>query len=122
MNKVVHYLVHKPGTRAETSPKLPFTLMVQDEFQKKNINVHIQETSFEFGNEELAPFLQELGIEKDHFVCFDEIICKKFSTAFSKALIDMKDNVAALWIAIGAKPVVGSFSLNQLKKQEKMAR
>ena len=72
-NKVVHYLVHRPVREFGDSAKLPFTLVLEHEFEKKNIKVHVKETTFRFGIDKLNTFLKDNGIEKDHFVCFDEV-------------------------------------------------
>ena len=114
--KTVHYFVQRPDHLQDDCFKLPFTLMLEHEFKKRKINVKVRETTFKFGFSKVKPFLKEYGIEKDHIVCFDEIICKQYSRSFSKGLNKLKDNVAALWLAIGAKPVVGSFSINAIKK------
>ena len=122
MYRVVHYLIHKPDQDhpdIETSQnllELPFSLMLDHEFKKRNVSVQIQEVTFDSLKDPVPAFLKKYGIEKDHFVCFDEMICKKFSPIFSRALIEMKNNVAALWIAIGAKPVIGRFPMATFTK------
>ena len=60
--------------------------------------------------------MEKYGIKKDHFVCFDEVVCKRIDPTFPEALIEMKNNVAALWIALGAKPVIGRFSMAAFTK------
>ena len=121
MYRVVHYLIHKPDQDhpdIETSQnllELPFSLMLDHDFKKRNVRVQIQEVTFDPLKDPVPAFLKKYGIEKDHFVCFDEMICKKFSPIFSRALIEMKNNVAALWIAIGAKPVIGRFPMATFK-------
>ena len=81
--KVVHYFVHRPepDSAEESLTKLPFTLMLEHEF--KNINVQIKETTFKFGVDSLRKFLLENGIEQDHCICFDEVICSDYSNSFS---------------------------------------
>ena len=113
-NLVVHYLINRSDNGENLLSKLPFTLMVENEFKKTNILV--KETSFKFGVDDVEPFLRENGIESDHVVCFDEVICKNFSTSFIDGLKEMKDQVGALWVAIGAKPILGRFSVKALEK------
>ena len=60
--------------------------------------------------DQVEPFLRRHGIKKDHFVCFDEIVCQKYSQGFVDGLLELKDNVAALWLAIGGKSVTGRFA------------
>ena len=121
MYKVVHYLIHKADQEhsqieaSQNSLELPFSLMLEHEFRKRNIRAQIKEVTFDFLKDPVPAFLEKYGIEKDHFVCFHEMICKKFSPIFSRALIEMKNNVAALWIAIGAKPVIGRFPMATFK-------
>jgi hypothetical protein len=111
---VVHYLINRSDNGENNTSKLPFTLMVEHEFKK--MNVQVRETSFKFGVDEVEPFLRKYGIESDHVVCFDEVICEKYTKSFIDGLIDMKDNVGALWVAIGAKPILGRFSVKALEK------
>jgi len=99
---VVHYLINRSDNGQEEA-KLPFTLMVENEF--KNLKVKVKETSFKFGADNIETFLMENNIKKDDYVCF-EVICDKYSKSFTDGLKEMKDNVAALWVAIGAKPVM----------------
>jgi hypothetical protein len=113
-NLVVHYLINRSDNGENTSSKLAFTLMVEHEFKKMNILV--KETSFRFGVDEVEPFLRKSAIESDHVVCFDEVICEKYSKSFIDGLKDMKDKVGALWVAIGAKPILGRFSVKALEK------
>ena len=44
------------------------------------------------------------------------MICKKYSKAFSDGLKNMKNKVAGLWVAIGAKSVTGHFAVEAIKK------
>jgi hypothetical protein len=108
--KVVHYLIQNLDNEGSDSPKLPFTLSMEHEFQKQKVNVKISETTFQFGVDQVEPFLRRHGIEKDHSVCFDEIVCQKYSKGFVDGLLEMKDKVAALWLAIGGKSVTGRFA------------
>ena len=108
--KVVHYLIQNLDNEGSDSLKLPFTLSMEHEFQKQKINVKISETTFQFGVDQVQPFLRRHGIEKDHFVCFDEIVCQKYSKGFVDGLLEMKDSVAAIWLAIGGKSVTGRFA------------
>ena len=84
---------------------MPFTLILEKVFQ--NTNVLVKETDFKVGMEPLRPFLEKNGIEPNDFVCFDEVICNDYSKDFSNGLEEMKNSVAGLWVAIGAKPVIG---------------
>ena len=88
--------------------------MVEHEFKKMNILV--KETTFKFGVDDVETFLRKNAIESDHVVCFDEVICEKYSKLFIDGLKDMKENVGALWVAIGAKPILGRFSVKALEK------
>ena len=88
--------------------------MVEHEFKKMNILV--KETTFKFGVDNVETFLRKNAIESDHVVCFDEVICEKYSKLFIDGLKDMKENVGALWVAIGAKPILGRFSVKALEK------
>ena len=114
--KVVHFFVHSSHSERGSTSKLPFTLMLEHAFQKKKINVLVKQATFRFGLDSLKTFLQQNGVEKNHYVCFDEIICKQFSKSFLQDLIDMKNEVAGLWLAIGAKSVIGRFSTAALER------
>ena len=124
IHKTVHYLIHKPDQEhqdinpSENPLELPFSLMLEHEFRKKNSQVKIQEVTIDFLKNpvHVPALLEKYGIKKDHFVCFDEVVCKRIDPTFPEALIEMKKNVAALWIAIGAKPVTGSFPITTFKK------
>ena len=102
----VHYLVNKPKELKER--KMPFTVILEKVFQ--NTNVLVKETDFKIGMEPLGPFLEENGIKPNDFVCFDEVICNVYSKDFSNGLEEMSNSVAALWVAIGAKPVIGHYN------------
>ena len=86
-----------------TSNLLPFTLVLQSQFPEGVV----KETTLQFGVDSVEEFLQEHGIEPDHHVIFDELICTKYDRQFINALISLKDNVESLWIAMGAEPVTG---------------
>ena len=113
--KIVHFFVHRSvNEEGELEQKLPFTLMLEYEFRNARY-VQIKETTFKF-EDSLEPFLEKFEIKSDHYVCFDEVICKKYSRAFTKGLQNMKDRVAGLWVAIGAKSVTGRFAINSIKE------
>ena len=76
----------------------------------------MRETSYQFGVDQLQPFLTKYGIKKDHFVCFDEIVMKTYSKEFVDGLVEFKENVAALWLAIGARSVIGRFPKKAIEK------
>ena len=101
----VHYLVNKP--KDLNQKKMPFTLILEKVFQ--NTNVLVKETDFKVGMEPLRPFLEKNGIKPNDFVCFDEVICNDYSKDFSNGLEEMANSVAGLWVAIGAKPVIGRY-------------
>ena len=82
---------------------LPFTLMLKGEFP----NGVVKETTFDFGKDSVEEFLQEHGIEPDHYVIFDELICTKYNKGFLDSLIAMKNSVKSIWIAMGAQPIMG---------------
>ena len=76
-HRVVHYLVQNLQYDGTDASKLPFTFVLENEF--KNTNINVQETTFQFGAGGIDLFLEEHGIQKDHFVCFDEIVCQNFT-------------------------------------------
>ena len=82
--KVVHYLIQNLDNEGSDSPKLPFTLSMEHEFQKQKVNVKISETTFQFGRDSVMDFLHENQIEPDHHVIFDEVI--RFSIVALPAL------------------------------------
>ena len=114
--KIVHYFIHRLGLGHDIQSKLPFTLMLEYEF--KDIKVKIRETAFKFGKDSPKKFLKENGVEPDHFVCFDEVICEKYDNRFLRCLNQLKENVSGLWVALGAKPVAEPFSVNILEQSE----
>ena len=83
---------------------LPFTLVLQREFP----HGVVKETTFQFGVDSVKGFLQQHGIEPDHHVIIDELICTKFDKRFLDSLKALKENVKSLWIAMGAEPVTGN--------------
>ena len=85
---------------------LPITLMIQGEFPEDVV----KETTFEFGTDSVKDFLVEHGIEPNHHLIFDELICTKYCKEFIDSILMMKDHVASLWIAMGSEPVTGRFS------------
>ena len=115
--KTVHFFIHRAeNDEEELQQKLPFTLMLEHEFRDARY-VQIEETTFKFEDEgSLEPFLEKFQIKSDHHVCFDEVICKRYSKAFTKGLQNMKDRVARLWVAIGAKSVTSPFAINSIEK------
>ena len=115
--KTVHFFIHRAELdEEELKQKLPFTLMVEYEFRNAR-SVQIVETTFRFEDEDsLEPFLKKFQIESDHYVCFDEVICRKYSNAFTQGLKNMKDKVAGLWVAIGAKSVTSRFAITSIEK------
>ena len=113
-NRVVHYFIQNLDYDGTESSKLPFTFVLENNFKKKKII--IQETHFKFGVDEVESFLQKYGIKKDHFVCFDEILCQNYTKDFVDGLKQMKQNVSGLWLAIGGKSTTGRFGRNGIKK------
>ena len=109
---MVHYFVQNPH-RTEGC-KRPFTLFLENEFKQENIMVH--ETSFQFGVDEIDSFLEEHEIKKDHFLCFDEIVCHNYTKNFVDGLRELKNHVSALWLAIGGKSTRGRFGINGIEK------
>ena len=69
----------------------------------------MKETNFQVGMEPVGPFLEENFIKPNYFVCFGEVICNNYSRNFSDGLQEMTENVASLWVTIGAKPVIGRY-------------
>ena len=100
---ILHYFNHRPTNMKGNSNLLPFTLMLKGEFP----NGVVKETEFEFGKDSVEEFLQEHGIEADHYVIFDELICTKYNKGFLDSLIAMKNSVKSIWIAMGAQPIMG---------------
>ena len=88
MYKIVHYLIHKPDQdhsdieTSQNSLELPFSLMLEYEFKRRNIRVQVQEVNFDFLKDPVPAFLKKYGIEKDHFVCFAEAKISKSSTFY----------------------------------------
>ena len=68
---------------------LPFTLVLQSQFPKDVV----KETTFQFGVDSVKGFLQEYGIEPDHHVIIDELICTRYDKRFSDSLVALKNNV-----------------------------
>ena len=101
--EILHYFNHRPMKMKGSLNLLPFTLMLQGEFPEGVV----KETTFQFGVDSIDAFLQEHGIEADHHVIFDEVICTKYTKAFVDSLVKMKNSVRSLWIAMGAEPVIG---------------
>ena len=105
---VLHYFNQRPvGLKANTS-LLPFTLMLQKKFP---VGV-VKETTFQFGTDSIQNFLKEHFIEPTHHLIFDEVICTKYNTKFLKSLVQMKECVASLWVAMGAEPISGAVEWN----------
>ena len=99
----VHYFNQRPvGLKANTS-LLPFTLMLQTKFPTGVV----KETTFQFGADSVQGFLEDYGIEPSHHLIFDEVICTRYNTKFLESLVQMKNSVASLWIAMGAEPITG---------------
>ena len=105
----LHYFNHRPLKMKGNTNLLPFTLVLQGQFPEGVV----KETTFQFGVDSIKEFLDENGIEPDHNVIIDELICTKFNKQFFEALTFLKDNVKSLWIAMGAQPVTGN-KLNYL--------
>ena len=101
--ELLHYFNHRPIKMKGNLNLLPFTLMLQGEFPEGVV----KETTFQFGIDSVEAFLQEHRIEPDHHVIFDEVICTKYTIAFVDSLVEMKNSVRSLWIAMGAEPVIG---------------
>ena len=87
----------------QNSNLLPFTLMLQKVFPSEVV----KETSFQFGIDPVEVFLEQYGIEPTHHVIFDEVICTKYNKAFVDSIVKMKNNVASLIVAMGARPTTG---------------
>ena len=82
---------------------LPFTLVLQGQFPEGVV----KETTFQFGIDSIKRFMQEHGIEPDHHVIFDELICTKYDKRFLDSLVALKNSVKSLWIAMGSVPLLG---------------
>ena len=100
----IHYFNHRPLKMKGSKNLLPFTLMLQGEFPEGVV----KETTFLFGVESVDDFLKENRIQSDHVLIFDEVICTKYTKQFMDALIEIKNSVASLWIAMGAEPLIGN--------------
>ena len=111
---VVHYFNQRPvGLKAQTSPLwslLPFTLMLQTKFPTGVV----KETTFQFGADSVQGFLEDYGIEPSHHLIFDEVICTRYNTKFLESLVQMKNGVGSLWIAMGAEPITGEIYLDKI--------
>ena len=101
---ILHYFNHRPIKMRGSSNLLPFTLMLQGEFPEGVV----KETTFEFGVDSVEDFLRDHGIESDHYVIFDELICTKYTKGFLDSVIAMKNSVKSLWVAMGAQPITGN--------------
>ena len=101
-DEIVHYFNQRPKGMDQNS-LLPFTLVLQKEFPTEVV----KETSFQFGVDSVKDFLKQYGIEPTHHVIFDEVICTRYNKAFIDSIVEMKNNVASLWIAMGAQPITG---------------
>ena len=96
----VFYFINK---MENVKNKLPFTLMTEYEFQKKKLNVIVRETNFNPGKVgSVEDFLLENDITKDDHICFDEVICLNSSKIFMDAMVELKNHVSSLWIAMGS--------------------
>ena len=100
---IVHYFNQRPIGLKDSTTMLPFTLMLQKHFPAGVV----KETTFQFGINSVKGFLKQYCIEPTHHVIFDEVICTKYDKGFLDSLIAMKNNVASLWIAMGAQPMSG---------------
>lgn len=101
--ETVHYFNQRPIEMENKSTLLPFTLMLQKDFPP---NV-VKETTFQFGIDSVKGFLQHHGVQENHHVVFDEVICSQYSKSFLDSIIAMKNCVASLWIAMGSQPIRG---------------
>ena len=107
---ILHYFNQRPvGLKANTS-LLPFTLMLQTKFPTGVV----KETTFQFGADSVQGFLEDYGIEPTHHLIFDEVICTRYNTKFLESLVQMKNSVASLWIAMGAEPITGEIDMRYL--------
>ena len=113
-HRVVHYLVQNLQYDGTDASKLPFTSVLENEFKKTGIKV--QETTFQFGAGGIDSFMRTHRIEKEHFVCFDEIVCQNYTTDFLDDIVKLKQNVSALWLAIGGKSTTGRFGIKGIEK------
>ena len=99
----LHYFNHRPSKMKGNLNLLPFTLMLQGEFPEGVV----KETTFQFGIDPVKGFLKQHGIEPHHHVIIDEVICTKYTKHFLDSMIEIKNNVKSLWIAMGAEPIMG---------------
>ena len=99
----LHYFNHRPAKMKGNLNLLPFTLVLQGEFPAGVV----KETTFQIGIDSVKGFLQEHGIEPDHHLIFDELICTRYDKQFLDSLKALKENVKSFWIAMGAEPVTG---------------
>ena len=104
IGEILHYFNHRPLKMKENPNLLPFTLMLQSQFPEGVV----KETTFQFGVDSVKGFLKEHGIEKDHHVIIDELICNKYDKQFLDSLVTLKESVKSLWIAMGAEPITGN--------------
>ena len=109
-NQIVHFFVHK--TSEDLTSRLPITMILEEEFKGK---VEVKETEFQFEKDSTKEFLEKYGIEPTHHVVFDELICLENCQTFVNSIRKMKKKVASLWIAMGAKPNVGTFPIQSLE-------
>ena len=60
----------------------------------------ISYATFPFGLNTFKTFLQQNGVEKSHYVCYDETIYKQFSKSLLHDLITyMKNEDTGLWLS-----------------------
>ena len=104
IGEILHYFNHRPLKMKENPNLLPFTLMLQSQFPEGVV----KETTFQFGVDSVKGFLKEHGIEQDHHVIIDELICNKYDKQFLDSLVTLKESVKSLWIAMGAEPITGN--------------
>ena len=100
---ILHYFNHRPIQMKHIKRLLPFTQMLQKQFPEGVV----KETTFRFGIDSVKTFLSQNGIQSNHHVIFDELICETYSKGFLDSLLAIKVNVSSLWIAMGSVPLYG---------------
>ena len=108
--QIVFFFVHR--TSENLTSRLPITMILEEEFKGK---VEVKETEFQFEKDSTTEFLEKYGIEPTHHVVFDELICLENCQTFVNSIRKMKKKVASLWIAMGAKPNLGTFPIQPLE-------
>ena len=80
--------------------KMPFTMMIEYEFNKQNLDVVVKQTNLNLGFDSIQDFIVENNIGVNDHICFDEAIRFEIEK-FEIGIVRLKRLVASLWLAMG---------------------